>query len=692
MGAFAYLYVTTEIPQPEKVAMAAKTTVYYSDGTTPIGSYAAQNREIIDCSTLPKYVGQAIVASENRTFYQDKGIDLRGITRALITNLRTGSRQGGSTITQQYAERYYLGETTTYKGKLREAILAIKIAQTQSKDTVLCNYMNTIYLGRGAYGIQAAAKTYFNKDAKDLTVSEAAMLAGIIPAPSTWDPAISPKQATSRFNRVIRIMKEDGYITDAEAAEAQFPQVKDYTLSNDFAGPNGYLLSTVESELINAKAFTKDELETGGYKVVTTIDKAMQDRMQQVGDERPEGMPETLQVGGIAVDQKTGSVKAMYAGSDYLKQQLNNTTQSTFQPGSTMKPFGLIGAAQSDVSFATLFNGNSPEEFETTPGTFAEVPNALGISWGNINLNQATANSVNTVFMNVNEHLTPERYAQIAHDAGISGEIQTDTLYNILGINSLTVWDLAQGHSTIANNGTKNTLHVVDRVLKGDKDMYQPNLNTTKVFDENDCALVQHAMLGTTQYGTAAGVASALGRPVAGKSGTANDETAASFVGYTPQLMNVWAIWNPGPNGENQVVPQFAGYGVSSTGYPSHLFSEFMSTAVADMPVEQFPDAIDNGVIGGPDGDWGLGGKRQSSNNYGNQQQVQPTPTPSESTTAPTTPAPKPEQTTPDKTPQPEPSESSSSPATPAPSGSASPNEPPPNQPTPGDTAQGDKP
>ena len=137
MGAFAYLYVTTEIPQPEKVAMAAKTTVYYYDGTTPIGSYAAQKREIIDCSTLPKYVGQAIVASENRTFYQDKGIDLRGITRALITNLRTGSRQGGSTITQQYAERYYLGETTTYKGKLREAILAIKIAQTQSKDTVL---------------------------------------------------------------------------------------------------------------------------------------------------------------------------------------------------------------------------------------------------------------------------------------------------------------------------------------------------------------------------------------------------------------------------------------------------------------------------------------------------------------------------------------------------------------------------
>ena len=304
-----------------------------------------------------------------------------------------------------------------------------------------------------------------------------------------------------------------------------------------------------------------------------------------------------------------------------------------------MKPFGLIGAAQDDVSFSTLFNGNSPERFETMPGTFAEVPNALGISWGTINLNQATANSVNTVFMNVNEHLTPKRYAQIAHDAGITGDIQEDTLYNILGINSLTVWDLAQGHSTIANNGTKNTLHIVDRVTKADKDMYKANPAPKKVFDENDCALTQHAMLGTTTYGTAAGVSSQLGRPVAGKSGTANDETAASFVGYTPQLMNVWAIWNPGENGENLVVPSFAGYGVSSTGYPAHLFAEFMSTAVADMPVEQFPAAVDDGVIGGPNGDWGLGGSRAPATNQG-QNTLTPSASPSESASASESPSP----------------------------------------------------
>ena len=213
IGLFAYLYITTEIPQPEKVAMAENTTVYYNDGTTELGTFSKQNRTIIQCSALPKYVGNAIVASENRTFYKDNGIDLKGITRALINNLTTGTRQGGSTITQQYAERYYLGETTSYKGKVKEAILALKIAQTQDKDEVLCNDMNTIYLGRGAYGIQAAAKAYFNKDAKDLTLNEAAMLAGIIPSPSNWDPAVNKKKAASRFKRVINIMREDGYIT-----------------------------------------------------------------------------------------------------------------------------------------------------------------------------------------------------------------------------------------------------------------------------------------------------------------------------------------------------------------------------------------------------------------------------------------------------------------------------------------------
>ena len=157
--------------------------MYYADGKTPIGNLSAQNRTIIACDTLPKYVGNAVVASENQTFWSDSGIDLKGIARALVNNVTKGTRQGGSTITQQYAERYYLGQTDTYLGKLHEAILALKITQSQSKSQILCNYLNTIYLGRGTYGIEAAARSYFNKPAKDLTIEESALIAGIIPSP-----------------------------------------------------------------------------------------------------------------------------------------------------------------------------------------------------------------------------------------------------------------------------------------------------------------------------------------------------------------------------------------------------------------------------------------------------------------------------------------------------------------------------
>ena len=604
-AAFGYLYITTEVPQPEKFALAEKTTVYYADGTTPIGAYAEQNREIISCDDLPDYVGNAIVASENRTFYTDKGLDLKGIARALWNNITTGTRQGGSTITQQYAERYYMGETTTYIGKAREAVLAIKIAQTESKDQVLCNYMNTIYLGRNAYGIQAAAKAYFNKDAKDMTLAEAAMIAGIIPSPSTWDPADNPNMAKQRFTRVLNIMAEDGYITQQEAKDAKFPATADVVQQNDWAGMNGYLLDMVQRELVQSGAFTKEDLETGGYKIVTTIDKAKQDAMQAVGNVRLDDMPANLQVGGIAVEQKTGAVVSVYAGGDYLTKQLNNCDQAVFEPGSTMKPFALLGAAQEDVNFNTLFNGNTGQHFE---GIAAEVNNALNMNWGNINLYQATANSVNTVFMAVNEKLTPQRTAAIAHEAGIQGNIDETSPYNVLGINAITVWDLAQGHATIANNGVKNSLHMVARVLDAsDNDLYNAPAENKQVFDANDCALVQKAMQGTTTYGTAAGMSDTLGRPIAGKSGTANDENAASFVGYTPSLMNVWAIWNPDDQGNPQAVPSFSGYGVSSTGYPAHLFTEFMSQALQGTAVEEFTDANDTGKIGGSDGTWGLG-------------------------------------------------------------------------------------
>lgn len=608
IGAFAYLYATTEIPQPESIAVAENTTVYYADGTTPIGTFSEQNREIIDCSVLPDYVGQAVVASEDRSFYTNRGIDLVGITRAFWNNLTTGSRQGGSTITQQYAERYYLGETTSYLGKAREAILALKIAQAQDKDQVLCNYMNTIYLGRGTYGIQAAAKAYFGKEAKDLTVAEAAMLAGIIPSPSSWDPAVDPEQAQARFTRVLRIMQEDGYITAQEQQEAQFPQTIEYTQQNSYQGANGFLLQMVRDELTGDGTFSAEQLDTGGYAIVTTIDKSKQDLMYSVVSPAQNGMqgviPDGMEFGGISVNAKDGSIISVYAGEDYLTKQLNQATQSVYEIGSTMKPMALLGAIQEGVNLDTVFNGNSPRKFD---GIADPVGNFGNMSYGNVNLYTATAQSLNTVYMDVQAKLGTQRIAEIAKEAGAeSDSLDGTNPFTVLGNNALTTKDVARMYATIANQGNRPNIHIVSSVKNTDgEDIYKAPTDTTQVFDANDTALVTKAMTGTVQNGTAT-EALAVGHNLAMKTGTANDSYAASAVGFTPSVVSVFAMWYPDANGNPQEVPAFGGWSGGSD-YPVHLFTQYMTQALAGTDNETFPNAVDHGKVGGSDGSWGLG-------------------------------------------------------------------------------------
>ena len=603
----AWMYVTTDIPQPDKIAMADKTKVYYADGKTEIGSFAEQNREIINCSVLKPYVGNAIIASENRSFYKDGGIDLKGIGRAIIHNVTSKGRWGGSTITQQYAERYYLGETKTYLGKLHEAILALKIAQTQDKSTVLCNYMNTIYLGRGAYGIQAAAKAYFGVEAKDLTLSQAAMLAGIIPAPSSWDPAIMPKEANIRFKRVLKIMLKDKYITNEEYKNAKMPQTINQTKQNMYAGPQGYLLQMVRSELTGGGAFTKEDLDTGGYRIITTIDKAKQDLMFNVASPTAGARgitPQGVQTGAMSVNPKDGSIISVYAGDDYLSKPLNNATQALYEPGSTMKPFALIGAIQAGTSLNTLFNGNTGLKFK---GIDKPVNNFANTNWGIINLYKATANSVNTPFMALQEKLGQKGVANTAVLAGLNAQrVNGKNPFTVLGNDPVHISEIARAYSTIANQGRRPDLHIVSSVKNPDgKEFYRAPTVGKQVFAAADMALAIKAMQGVVQYGTSPEVRG-VGKPIAGKSGTANDASACSFVGFTPSVLTVFAIWNPDAQGNPLPVPTFRGY-PGGIGYSAHLFTRYMRAALAGTAAEKFPEAKDNGKIGGVDGTWGLG-------------------------------------------------------------------------------------
>lgn len=468
--------------------------------------------------------------------------------------------------------------------------------------------MNTIYLGRGTYGIQAAAKAYFGKEAKDLTVAEAAMLAGIIPSPSSWDPAVDPEQAQARFTRVLRIMQEDGYITAQEQQEAQFPQTIEYTQQNSYQGANGYLLQMVRDELTGDGTFSAEQLDTGGYAIVTTIDKSKQDLMYSVVSPAQNGMqgviPDGMEFGGISVNAKDGSIISVYAGEDYLTKQLNQATQSVYEIGSTMKPMALLGAIQEGVNLDTVFNGNSPRKFD---GIADPVGNFGNMSYGNVNLYTATAQSLNTVYMDVQAKLGTQRIAEIAKEAGAESDALDGTNpFTVLGNNALTTKDVARMYATIANQGNRPNIHIVSSVKNTDgEDIYKAPTETTQVFDANDTALVTKAMTGTVQNGTAT-EALAVGHNLAMKTGTANDSYAASAVGFTPSVVSVFAMWYPDANGNPQEVPAFGGWSGGSD-YPVHLFTQYMTQALAGTDNETFPNAVDHGKVGGSDGSWGLG-------------------------------------------------------------------------------------
>jgi len=410
-GIFAFAYATTEVPEPDDFALAQSTTVYYADGETPMGQFSEVDRQIVALDTLPEHVPAAVIASEDRRFYENNGVDPKGIVRALWNNVRGLPTQGGSTLTQQYVERYYMGTTTNYLGKFKETILALKIDQSQTKAEILENYLNTIYFGRGAYGIEKAAQAYFDKPAAELTVSESALIAGIIPSPSNWDPAVDPESAEKRWNRVVDLMVQDGWITAEDRAAAEYPQTVEAARDNIYAGPNGYLMKMVRDELVAKAGITEEEIDTRGLDIVTTIDQRNQEAAVQAVDNLPDDRPENNRVALVSIDPATGGIVALYGGPDYISQSQNDATQSVAQGGSTFKPFTLIAALENGVTLDDRYQSYDDMEIE---GYDFPVSNYDSINRGRISVTEATANSVNTVYAQMNVEAGPEKTVDVA--------------------------------------------------------------------------------------------------------------------------------------------------------------------------------------------------------------------------------------------------------------------------------------
>ncbi len=419
---FAFAWFTVSIPDPNAYVNSQSTIIQYSNGSE-IGRIGTQNRQILPLAKIPLRLRYAVMAAEDRKFYSNRAFSPSGIARALFNNLKSGSLngEGGSTITQQYAKTAFLTSSRTVQRKIKELVISLKLENALTKDQILENYLNTIYFGRGSYGVQTAAQQYFNRNANQLTVSQSAVIASILRSPGYYDPSLSKENAArleNRFKYVIQGMLDNKWITEEEAKNAKLPVVSPRTTSGQLSGPKGYIIEAVQKELSKA-GYTQEQLLVGGFVIKTTLDqRSQQAAIDAINKLTPKGAPENLHTALVAIRPGTGEIVAMYGGKDYVLRQLNDATQSIALAGSTFKPFALVAALEAGIPLTSMWNGDSPQTFDDLGKPYI-VSNYGDEGWGQVDLLTATQHSINTVFVPLGMKAGMDKVVDVARRAGI---------------------------------------------------------------------------------------------------------------------------------------------------------------------------------------------------------------------------------------------------------------------------------
>ena len=588
---FAFAWFTVSIPDPNAYVNSQSTIIQYSNGEE-IGRIGTQNRQILPLAEIPLDLRNAVMAAEDRNFYSNKAFSVTGIARALLNNLKSGNLngEGGSTITQQYAKTAFLSPSRTIQRKIKELVISLKLENSLSKDQILENYLNTIYFGRGSYGVQTAAQQYFNRNADQLSLSQIAVVASILRSPGYYDPSLSKENEVrlkNRFEYVIKGMLDKEWITPEEAAKVKFPTVIPRTKSGQLSGPKGHIVAAVQKEM-GKLGFTEDQLLVGGLVIKTTLDqKAQQSAVDAVTKLYPKKAPDNLHIGLAAIRPGTGEIIAMYGGADYLERQLNDATQSIALAGSTFKPFAIVAALEAGIPLTSMWNGDSPQTFDDL-GKPYEVSNYGNEGWGQIDLLEATKHSVNTVFVPLGQFAGLEKVIDVARRAGIPESIAMVPAPSVvLGVASPHVMDVASAYATFAAQGIYSKPYLIASVTGPNKGvLFEGESQTQEVFSKDVMADLTYALKATVTGGTGS-AALKLGRPAAGKTGTSQSNASAWFSAYTPQLAASVALFR---DSASESLNGIGGL-TSVTGgtFPARIWTAFMKGALKGEPIMTFP-------------------------------------------------------------------------------------------------------
>jgi len=585
----ALAYFTVDIPDPNAYVNSQSTIIQYSNGEE-IGRVGTQNRQIIPLAKIPLNVRHAVLAAEDRGFYSNRAFSVTGIARAIFNNLKGGSLQGGSTITQQYAKTAFLTPSRTIQRKIKELVISIKLENQLSKDQIFENYLNTIYFGRGSYGVMTASQQYFNRNVDQLTNAQAAVIASILRSPGLYDPAFkkgNEARLLARFEYVKNGMIEAGWLDAKAAAKMKFPPVAPRSTSGQLSGPKGHIIEAVQKELAKL-GFSQEQLLVGGLVIKTTLDQqAQQSAVDAVNKFYPTKAPDNLHIGLVAIRPGTGEIVALYGGRDYLARQLSDATQSIALAGSTFKPFALVAALEQGIPLTSMWNGDSPQVFDDA-GKPYEVSNYGEEGWGQIDLLYATKHSINTVFVPLGIKVGPTAVVDVARRAGIPDSVaMMPTPSVVLGVASPHVIDVANAYATFAAQGIKSKPYLVAQVLGSNKGvLYQGKSESQEVFSKEVMADLTYALKGVVTGGTGA-AALALGRPAAGKTGTSQSNASAWFSAYTPQLAASVALFR---DSASESLNGIGGL-TSVTGgtFPARIWTAFMKGALKGQEIMDFP-------------------------------------------------------------------------------------------------------